>query len=167
MTLPAPPAHAPFAPATVPPQPFVAPLILSASAPRGMARLRDATLTTMLWVGWAYLLVAAIGCVWVPPFVEYLLPITASGVAGPTIVIVLACLVGGLSTTALVLGRALRDRRRFAGADRRRAPPAATDAEVAATLGAQALDLQALRAARRIVLHHGADGRIERAETTG
>lgn len=142
-----------FAPGP-PDEPFVAPLILRAASRRRAVVLRDLLVTVVVWCGWLYLLVAAVGVFWIPPFVHELLPVSPPESPWPTIEIVLACAVLALLGTVLIAGRAMLDRRRFAGADRRRAMPDPTDAELAAALDAATLDLAALRAARRIVLHH-------------
>jgi poly-beta-1,6-N-acetyl-D-glucosamine biosynthesis protein PgaD len=153
-----------FPPATIPPEPFAAPLILKAPAHRWMAQLRDAVLTVLVWCGWFYLLVASLGTVWVPPFVQVLLPVSAPENPGPLILVVLLCLLAALILMGGMLGRALKDRRRFAGQDRRRETPEPSEPELLEALGVETLDLPALRAARRMVLHHGPDGRVVHAE---
>ncbi len=153
-----------FAPPMPPAEPFVAPLITRAASRGAIARLRDAALTALLWCGWFYLLVAAVGVFWIPPFVHRLLPVEPPASLWPTLAAALACVAVALLGTLVVAARALRDRARFAAADRRRATPEPTDAELAAALGAPGLDLAALRQARRVVLHHGADGTGQRVE---
>jgi poly-beta-1,6-N-acetyl-D-glucosamine biosynthesis protein PgaD len=153
-----------FAPRTEPAKPFAAPLITRAAS-RGVAgRLRDTLLTALLWCGWCYLLVAAAGVFWIPPFVHRLLPVAAPESPLDTLVTVVVCVGLALAGTLVVTGRALRDRARFAGADRRQAAAEPTDAELAATLGGAGLDAGALRNARRVVLHHAADGTLQRVE---
>ena len=156
--------EAEFAPATIPPEPFVAPLILKAPSHRWAAQLRDAVLTALVWLGWFYLLVASLGAVWTPPFVQILLPVSAPENPGPLILVVGLCLLAALVLMGGMLSRALADRKRFAGKDRRRETPEPTEAELLEALGVETLDLPALRAARRMVLHHGPDGRVTRAE---
>lgn len=153
-----------FPPATKLPAGFEAPLILDAPSRGPVAQWRDAVLTGLLWAGWLYLLVAAIGMLWVPPFVHRLLPVSAPESAWPFLA-VLACAAVALGGCLWVLERAMRDRRRFAGGDRRSAPPGVGDGEMGTALGAPTLDLASLRSARSIVLRHGADGRLEAAET--
>ncbi|WP_237212878.1 poly-beta-1,6-N-acetyl-D-glucosamine biosynthesis protein PgaD [Falsiroseomonas oryziterrae] len=144
--------------------PFVAPLILRSGARRRAAMLRDLLLTMLVWCGWLYLLVAAIGVFWLPPFVHELLPVEPPESPRRMIEIVLGCAAVAVLGTVFVAARAMLDRRRFAGADRRRAAPEPTDAQLVAELRAEPIDPAALRAARRIVLHHGAHGVVERAD---
>jgi biofilm PGA synthesis protein PgaD len=153
-----------FAPATIPRAPFEAPLILDAPPSRRWARLRETVLTAVVWVGWLYLLAATLGVFWIPPFVHYLLPIAAGLAALPILVVVGACLAIAAVIMTFVMVRTLSDRRRFAGADRRREGTEPTDAELAASLGAETLDPATLRGEKRIVMHHGKDGRMVRAE---
>lgn len=154
-----------FAQASIPREPFHAPLILRASSRRRADRLRDAGLTAVLWCGWAYLLAASVGALWVPPFVHRLLPVQPPEEPGQLLGVVIICALIAFAIMGGMLGRALTDRKRFAGQDRRRAAPEPTEAELVALLGVETLDLPVLRAARRMVLHHGPDGRIVRAET--
>jgi poly-beta-1,6-N-acetyl-D-glucosamine biosynthesis protein PgaD len=154
-----------FPPATIPPEPFRAPLIVAAPAHRRGAQIRDAMLTAVLWCAWLYMLVAAFGALWVPPFVQRLLPVEMPDDPSRLLLIVIGCMVAALLGTGAILARALKDRRRFAGEDRRRETPEPTEAEMVDALGVPTLDLVALRAARRVVLHHGPDGRVVRAET--
>jgi poly-beta-1,6-N-acetyl-D-glucosamine biosynthesis protein PgaD len=153
-----------FAPPTVPAEPFAAPLILKAPAHRWAAQIRDAVLTALVWCGWCYLLVACLGAVWTPPFVQHLLPVSRPEDPAPLVLVVLMCLLAALILMGGMLNRALRERKRFAGEDRRRETPEPTEAEMLEALGVETLDLPALRAARRVVLHHGPDGRVVRAE---
>lgn len=155
-----------FAPAPTPGAPFVAPLILrAASRPRALV-LRDLLLTLMLWGGWLYLLVAVVGVFWIPPFVQDLLPVERPDSPWPAIVMILTCAIIAIGGITLVGGRAMHDRRRFRGADRRRTAGEPSDAAFAAALQADGLDLPSLRAARRIVMHHAPDGSLLRADTS-
>jgi poly-beta-1,6-N-acetyl-D-glucosamine biosynthesis protein PgaD len=154
-----------FAPATGSAQPFAAPLITRAASRGTAGRLRDAVLTALLWSGWCYLLVATVGVFWIPPFVHRLLPVAPPDSPLITLLAVLACVGVALACTLVVTSRALRDRARFGGTDRRQGAAAPADAEVAAVLGSADLDLAALRRARRIVLHHATDGTLQRVES--
>lgn len=154
-----------FPPPTIPAEPFRAPLIVAAPEHRRGAQIRDAVLTAVLWCAWLYLLVAAFGAVWVPPFVQRLLPVEMPEDPSRLVLIVLGCMAVAFLGTGAILARALKDRRRFAGEDRRREAPEPTEEEMVTALGVATLDLGALRAARRVVLHHGPDGRVVRAET--
>jgi hypothetical protein len=129
-----------------------------------VGRLRDLLVTLLLSAGWGYLPVAAFGAVWIPPFVHRLLPVAPPQSTILLVLEVLACLGLAVVGPGFVFARTMRDKRRVAGADRRLSPEPPVDAELASVIGAQALDLPALRAARRIVLQHRPDGLIERAE---
>lgn len=141
--------------------PFRAPLILHSASRSRAARLRDAVLTAMLWCAWAYMLVAALGALWVPPFVQMLLPVDPP--ERPWEVIRAALLVFAIAATicTAMLLRATFERRRFAGDDRRLAFPRPDDAAIADDFGVDAAALPAWRAARRMVAHHDAAGRVQ------
>jgi poly-beta-1,6-N-acetyl-D-glucosamine biosynthesis protein PgaD len=126
--------------------------------------MRETVLTAVVWVGWLYLLAATLGVFWIPPFVHSLLPIAAGVAALPILVVVAACLAVAAVIMTFVMTRTLRDRRLYAGEDRRREGMEPTDAALAASLGAETLDPATLRGEKRIVMHHGKDGRMVRAE---
>lgn len=144
--------------------PFRAPLILRAASRPRAARLRDAALTGLLWLAWVYLLLAAVGTLWVPPFAHLLLPVEPPG--QPWSVIRAAVLMVSIAAVlcALMLLRVVLERRRFAGEDRRRGFPRPDDAVIAPDFGADAANLPAWRAARRLVVHHDAQGRVARVD---
>lgn len=146
---------------------FDPPLILDAASRSAAARWRDLGLTAVLWVTWFYLLVAALGTLWVPPFVQHLLPVDPPDRPWTVIQAALANLGIAAALCLVMLLRAQYERRRFAGEDRRLAFPRPAPAEVAAALRAPAEELAAWRAARRLVVHHDATGRVLRAETNG
>jgi poly-beta-1,6-N-acetyl-D-glucosamine biosynthesis protein PgaD len=149
------------------PQPFVPPLILDAASRPVAARRRDALVTMVLWCCWLYLLVAAIGAVWVPPFVHHMLPVEPPESPWSVLRIALGCVLFAAALVAYFLVRVIAERRRFRGEDRRRAFPRPADEEIAADFGVAAHDLPLWRAARRMVVHHDEAGRILRVETGG
>jgi poly-beta-1,6-N-acetyl-D-glucosamine biosynthesis protein PgaD len=153
-----------FAPPVVPAQTFSAPLIARAASRGELAQALDGALTALLWCGWLYLLVAAVGVFWLPPFVHRLLPVEPPESPLATLLAVLGCAALAVLGTSVIAGRALRDRARFAGTDRPQAASPPADAELARALSAEGQDLGALRRARRIVLHHAADGTLLRAD---
>lgn len=146
---------------------FEAPLILDAASRPRLARIADAVLTTLLWAGWAYLLLAAIGSLWIPPFVHRLLPVEPPD--DPWTVIRIGLINGGVAALVCIVMylRVLDEKKRFAGDDRRLgfAPP--TDEQIAAALHAPADQLPAWRAARRLVVHHDETGAVVAVETGG
>jgi poly-beta-1,6-N-acetyl-D-glucosamine biosynthesis protein PgaD len=147
------------------PQDFVAPLILDAESRPLPLLLRDIVLTMLLWAGWLYLLLAAIGTLWMPPFVQHLLPVEPP--ERPWIVLraALLCISIAIFVCALMLLRVLFERRKFRGEDRRRYFPRPDDAVIGAAFGVPAADLPAWRTARRLVVHHDEEGRIMGVET--
>lgn len=147
--------------------PFDPPLILDAASRPRAARWRDGALTLLLWAGWFYLLMAALGTLWVPPFVQHLLPVEPPDRPWEVIRVALINLGIAAAICGLMLARAQRERRRFAGEDRRLAFQVPTTQEVAAALQAPAAEVPAWRAARRLVVHHDSAGRVVRAETGG
>jgi|GEM_PF-6549757 len=144
---------------------FVPPLILDAASRPVAARRRDAVLTVLLWSCWLYLLVAAIGAVWVPPFVHRMLPVEPP--ANPWVMVrpALFCAVVAAVVVAAMLLRVIAERRRYKGADRRRGFPRPSDADIAADFGVPEGSLPAWRAGRRLVVRHDAEGRILHVET--
>ena len=146
---------------------FDPPLILDAASRPAAARWRDAVLTLLLWGGWAYLLLAAIGTLWVPPFVQHLLPVEPPGNPWSVIRAVLVNLGIAIAVCLAMLLRAQHERRRFAGEDRRLAFALPAPDAVAAALRAPAAEVPEWRAARRLIVHHDAAGNILRAETGG
>jgi poly-beta-1,6-N-acetyl-D-glucosamine biosynthesis protein PgaD len=147
-----------------PTAPFEAPLILDAASRPRLSRIGDAVVTLLLWMGWFYLLLAAIGSLWIPPFVHRLLPVEPPD--NPWTVIRIALINAAIAALVCVVmyGRVLREKRLFAGDDRRLgfAPP--TDEQIAAALRAPLADLPAWRSARRLVVHHDDTGAIIGAE---
>jgi poly-beta-1,6-N-acetyl-D-glucosamine biosynthesis protein PgaD len=149
----------------MPPEtPFTPPLILDAASRPAAARWRDAVLTVLLWAGWAYLLAAAIGALWVPPFVHRLLPVEPPENPWRVVRIAAFFVIFALVLCSLLLLRVVAERRRYRGQDRRRAFPCPDAAALAADFGVPAAELPAWRAARRLVVHHDAEGRVVRVE---
>lgn len=144
---------------------FVPPLILDAASRPSAARRRDAVLTLLLWSCWLYLLVAAIGAVWLPPFVQHLLPVEPPASPWAAVRLAFLCAILAALAVATMLLRVIAERRRYRGEDRRRTFPRPSDAEIAADFGVPDRDLPAWRAGRRLVVHHDAQGRILRVET--
>lgn len=144
---------------------FTPPLILDAASRPRAARWRDAVLTVLLWAGWAYLLTAAVGALWVPPFVQRLLPVAPPAHPWDVVRIAVLCVAIATLICTLMLLRVIVERRRFAGEDRRRAFPRPDDAALAEDFAVAATDLPAWRAARRLVIHHDAAGQVVRVET--
>ncbi len=144
---------------------FVPPLILDAASRPRAARWRDAVLTVLLWCGWVYLLLAAVGSLWIPPFVQQLLPVEPPAHPWVVVRIALMCVAVAAFACTLLLLRVIAERRRFAGEDRRRAFPRPDDAAIAADFGVAEADLPGWRAARRLVVHHDAEGHIVGVET--
>lgn len=144
---------------------FVPPLILDAASRPRAARWRDAVLTVLLWCGWAYLLAAAVGSLWVPPFVQRLLPVAPPAHPWDVVRVAVLCVAIATFACTILLLRVIAERRRFAGEDRRRAFPRPGDAAIAADFGVAAADLPGWRAARRLVVHHDGGGRIVGVET--
>lgn len=151
----------------VPVEGFVPPLILDAASRPQAARWRDAVLTVLLWTGWCYLLVAAVGMVWVPPFVQHLLPVDPPETPEEVVRVAAPCLAVAMLVCAALLVRVIAERRRFAGEDRRRAFPRPDDAALAADFCVPAGALPGWRAARRLVVHYDAEGRVQQVETDG
>lgn len=139
---------------------FTPPLILDAASRPRAARGRDAVLTVLLWAGWCYLLAAAVGSLWVPPFVQRLLPVAPPEHPWDVIRIALLCVAIATFACTMLLLRVIAERRRFSGEDRRRAFPRPDDAAIAADFGVAAADLPGWRAARRLVVHHDAAGQV-------
>lgn len=139
---------------------FVPPLILESASRSRAARWRDALLTVMLWAGWLYLLAAALGTLWVPPFVQRLLPVAPPAHPWDVVRVALICVVIATSACMVMLLRVIAERRRYAGEDRRQPFPRPDDAAIAADFGVPADQLPALRSARRLVIHHDAAGRV-------
>lgn len=143
-------------------QPFTPPLILRAASRPRLARLGDALLTLLLWAGWLYLLLAAIGTLWVPPFVQFLLPVAPPAHPWDVLRSTLLCVTVAVILCALMLLRVLLERRRLAREDRRRRFPHPDDATIARDFGVDAAELPRWRAARRLVVLHDVDGRVVR-----
>lgn len=139
---------------------FTPPLILDAASRPRAARWRDAALTVLLWAGWLYLLAAALGTLWIPPFVQRLLPVEPPAHPWDVVRIALACVLVATSTCMVLLLRLIAERRRYAGEDRRRAFPRPDDAAIAADFAVPADQLPAWRSARRLVIHHDAAGQV-------
>lgn len=147
-------------------EPFRPPLILDAASRPRVARWRDGLFTLLLWAGWSYLLLAAVGSLWVPPFVQWLLPVEAPEHPWAVIRVALVNLaVAGIVCSVMLL-RVVLERRRFAGEDRRLGFPRPSDDEIASALQADCRMLPVWRAARRLVVHHDDAGRVLRVETT-
>ncbi|HWT08880.1 MAG TPA: poly-beta-1,6-N-acetyl-D-glucosamine biosynthesis protein PgaD [Roseomonas sp.] len=146
---------------------FNPPLILDAASRPRAARWRDAALTVLLWAGWCYLLAAAVGTLWVPPFVQRLLPVAPPAHPWDVIRIAVLCVAIATFACTILLLRVIAERRRFAGEDRRRAFPRPDDAAIAADFGVPAADLPGWRAARRLVVHHDGAGRITGVDAGG
>ena len=147
------------------PTPFRPPLILESGARGRLRRVTDLALTLGLWIGWGYLLAAAVGALWIPPFVHRLLPVAPPDHPWDVIRIGLFCLAGAGVLCVLMLVRTLVDRRRFGGADRRRQQAMLDDVRVGAAFGVAAADLPTWRRARRLVVHFDDQGAIERVDT--
>lgn len=147
-----------------PDAPFTPPLILDAASRPTAARWRDSVLTVLLWGGWAYLLLAALGALWVPPFVHRLLPVQPPDNPWQVVRIAALCVIIAMVACSVLLLRVIAERRRYRGEDRRRAFPRPDDAALAADFGVPAAGLPAWRAARRLVVHHDAEGRVVRVE---
>ncbi|WP_198376942.1 poly-beta-1,6-N-acetyl-D-glucosamine biosynthesis protein PgaD [Neoroseomonas rubea] len=141
-------------------QDFVPPLILDAASRPLLLRLRDIILTSLLWAGWLYLLLAAIGAVWVPPFVQHMLPVEPPDHPWLVLRAALLCVSIAVFVCALMLIRVLFERRKFRGEDRRRYFPRPDDAVIGAAFGVPPADLPGWRAARRLVVHHDEEGRV-------
>jgi poly-beta-1,6-N-acetyl-D-glucosamine biosynthesis protein PgaD len=139
---------------------FTPPLILVAASRSRAARWRDAALTMVLWAGWLYLLAAAVGTLWVPPFVQWLLPVEPPAHPWDVVRIALICVMIATSACMILLLRVIAERRRYAGEDRRRAFPRPDDAAIAADFGVAAEQLAGWRSARRLVVQHDAAGRV-------
>lgn len=144
---------------------FDPPLILDAASRPAAARWGDALLTGLLWSGWAYLLAASVGTLWVPPFVQHLLPVAPPDRSWDVIRAALVNLIIAAVLCSLMLVRVILERRRFAGEDRRRRFPRPSDQEIAVALGAPAEAFPSWRKARRLVIHHTEAGGVERVET--
>lgn len=144
--------------------PFTPPLILDAASRPAVLRWRDAVLTVLLWAGWAYLLLAAIGALWVPPFVHRLLPVEPPDNPWQVVRIAALCVITAMLLCSMLLLRVIAERRRYRREDRRRAFPPPDDVALAADFGVPAARLPAWRAARRLVVHHDAEGRVVRVE---
>lgn len=144
---------------------FHPPLILHATSRSRLARWCDAGLTGLLWLAWLYLLLAAVGALWVPPFAHLMLPVEPP--RNPWQVVHTAVFLVSIAVLlcALMLLRVVLERRRFAGEDRRRGFPPPNDDAIAADFGIDTASLPAWRAARRLVVHHDATGRVSRVET--
>ena len=97
--------------------PFRAPLVLNAAARPRAARWRDTAMTLLLWSTWLYMLLAAIGALWLPPFVHMLLPVDPPGRPWDVIRIslLLAC-VAAFACTMMLLRVSLSLRMRTTGA---------------------------------------------------
>lgn len=147
------------------PPPFHPPLILESGARSRLRRVTDLALTLGLWIGWGYLLAAAVGALWIPPFVHKLLPVAPPDHPWEVIRIGLFCLAGAGILCVLMLVRTLVDRRRFGGADRRRRQAMLDDGRVGAAFGVAGEDLPAWRKARRLVVQFDDAGGIERVDT--
>lgn len=143
---------------------FVPPLIFDAASRPRIARWRDAVLTLLLWAGWCYLLAAAVGSLWVPPFVQRLLPVAPPAHPWDVVRIALLCVAIATFICMLMLLRVIVERRRFAGEDRRRAFPRPDDAAIAGDFGVPAAALPGWRAARRLVIHHDGAGQVVAVE---
>lgn len=139
---------------------FTPPIILDAASRPRAARWRDAVLTVLLWACWFYLLAAAVGSLWMPPFVQRLLPVAAPAHPWDVIRIAVLCIAIAAFACTFLLLRIIIERRRYAGEDRRRYFPRPDDVAIATDFGVSAADLPAWRAARRLVVHHDAEGHI-------
>lgn len=148
----------------MPAAPFHPPLILESGAHGRLRRVIDLVLTLGLWAGWGYLLAAAAGALWIPPFVHRLLPVTPPDHPWEVIRVGLYCLAGAGLICVLMLVRTLIDRRRFGGADRRRQLAMLDDDAVGTAFGVRAEALPAWRRSRRLVVHFDDDGAIGRIE---
>ncbi|GGJ27680.1 hypothetical protein GCM10011320_38680 [Neoroseomonas lacus] len=144
---------------------FVPPLILDAASRPRAARWRDAVLTLLLWAGWCYLLAAAVGALWVPPFVQRLLPVAPPAHPWDVVHVAVLCVAIATFICTLMLLRVIVERRRYAGEDRRRAFPRPDDAAIAEDFGVAAAALPGWRSARRLAIHHDAAGQVIRMET--
>lgn len=144
---------------------FTPPLILDAPSRSRFQRWRDGLLTALLWCGWCYLLAAAIGALWIPPFVQKLLPVAPPAHPWEVIRIAVLCLVIAIVICVLVLLRVMRERHLYAGEDRRQPFPVPDDAALGAAFGVDPAALPGWRAASRLIIHHDADGAITRVET--
>lgn len=144
---------------------FTPPLILHATSRSRLMRVRDGVVTALLWAGWLYLLIAAIGTLWLPPFVHHLLPVDPP--SNPWGVLESAALCAAIAggVCAVVRWRVSRHRRRFAGEDRRKALPQPDAADLAAEFGVPADDLVVWRRSRRLLVHQDRDGRVVAVET--
>ena len=147
------------------PQPFQPPLILESGARGHLRRITDFALTLGLWASWGYLLAAAVGALWMPPFVHRLLPVAPPDHPWDVIRIGLFCIAGAGVICLAMLIRTLVDRHRFGGADRRRQQAMLDDATLAAAFGVPAEELRSWRQARRLVVHFDDDGAIDRVDT--
>jgi poly-beta-1,6-N-acetyl-D-glucosamine biosynthesis protein PgaD len=143
---------------------FIPPLILDAASRPRAARWRDTALTVLLWAGWCYLLTAALGALWVPPFVHRLLPVEAPAHPWDVLRIAVICVMIATSACMVMLLRVIAERRRYAGEDRRRSFPRPDDAAIAADFAVPVDQLPAWRAARRLVMHHDATGQVVGAD---
>lgn len=146
------------------PQDFVPPLILDAASRPLLLRLRDVALTVLLWAGWLYLLLAAIGALWVPPFVQHLLPVEPPEHPWVVLRAALLCVSIAIFVCALMLLRVLFERRKFRGEDRRRYFARPDDDVIGAAFGVPPAELPGWRAAKRLVLHHDEDGKVTRVD---
>ena len=143
---------------------FTPPLILHAVSRSRLARIGDVVVTALLWAGWLYLLVAAIGALWMPPFVHRMLPVDPPSNPWGILkaVVVYAAIAGGLCAT--VRWRISLHRRWFAGEDRRRSLVQPDVVTMAADFNVPTEDLATWRISRRLVVYQDHGGHIVAVE---
>ena len=140
---------------------FRAPLIL-ASANHGAVRwATDALVTIVLWLTWAWLLLAALNEVWLPPALRLVLHAVPFAESGGLLSLMLFCGAAGSGVALLISLRALLEQQRFRRADRRRANALVTGGMLAATFGVDAASLAGWQEARRLVVHHDDAGAVQ------
>jgi poly-beta-1,6-N-acetyl-D-glucosamine biosynthesis protein PgaD len=139
---------------------FTPPLIMHATSRSFAARAGDVAVTVLLWSGWLYLLVAAIGALWVPPFVHRMLPVDPPSSSWDGLRTAAICAVIAAGLCAFVRWRVSRHRRWFAGEDRRRSLPNPEVSDLAVEFDVSAEDLAAWRTSRRLRVHQDEHGRV-------
>lgn len=143
---------------------FSPPLIMHATSRSFAAKTCDLVVTALLWSGWLYLLVAAIGALWMPPFVHLLLPVDPPSSSWDALTTAAVCTVIAAGLCAFVRWRVSLHRRRFAGEDRRRSFPEPQVIDLAMEFDVSAQDLAAWRTSRRLRVHQDEDGRVVEVE---